>query len=142
MKDSEKPLKNYRLYVKAIQLYAKAIHIKLEFSAYDGDGAYVPSKRLIRVDPELSEAPTVAVLLHELGHALDDTLMSKKRFREVDRAYRNVDTPRYKKHKKAILRTERRAWEYGKIIAKILGISLGKWYDNARDLRLKAYKEG
>lgn len=142
MKDTARSLSKYKLYVKYIQLYAKAIHMRLEFSAYDGDGAYVPSRRLIRVDPELSEAATIAVLLHELGHVLDDTLMSKKRFREVERAYKNLDTPRYKKHKKAILRTERRAWEYGRVIAKILGIPLGKWYDKARDCRIKAYKEG
>lgn len=134
-------LKNYDAYASSIRLYCKTIRIKLEFSAVDGDGAYVPARRLIRVDPELSEANTIAVLLHELGHLLDDTILNKEKFREVEKAYTSLHKRKLRPgHKKTIIRTEVRAWEYGRVVAKILGIRLGKWYDSARAECIKAYK--
>jgi hypothetical protein len=137
-------LPRYETYLKSIRLYCRAIQLKLEFSAADGDGAYVPSRRIIRVDPELSEASTIAVLLHELGHVLDDTTIKKAKFREVERAYTRLHKAPHRLspvHSKTIIRTERRAWEYGRVVAKILGIPIGRWYDKTMAGCIKAYKE-
>lgn len=135
-------LKNYELYVKNIRLFCKSIRLRLQFSAADGDGAYLPARRIIRVDPELSESETIAVLLHELGHVLDDTMLNKARFRDVTRAYTNLnqERPLTSVQRRTIIRTEERAWEYGRVVAKILGIPLGRWYDKKMAYCLKAYK--
>lgn len=135
-------LKRYELYLKTIRLYCKAIQIKLEFNAADGDGAYVPSRRIIRVDPDLGESHTIAVLLHELGHVLDDTMVSRRRFREMEKAYTILHKGRSlpPRHRKTIIRTEQRAWEYGRVVAKILSIPVGKWYGKTRAICMKAYR--
>jgi hypothetical protein len=135
-------LKHYDLYLKKIRLYCQTVRTKIEFCNVDGDGAWVPARRLIRVDPELTEPHIIAVLLHELGHLLDDTLMTKAKFREIDKAYGKLYSTRpAPNRKKTIYRTEVRAWEYGRVVAKILGIRLGLWYNNVRADCLKGYKK-
>ncbi len=135
-------LKHYGRYIRYIKAYCSAIHLSLEFSNKDDEGAYIPSLRKIRVDPDLPESSQLAVLLHELGHVLDDTLLAKKKFRQMERAYMKVYSHKCsKKQKRVVYRAELRAWEYGRVIAKILDIRLGKWYDKYRSKCLQGYRK-
>ena len=139
----ETDLKYYTKYLKLLHLYAKAIRIKVVYtSKEDSDGTYLPTLREIRLDPDLSESTMIAALLHELGHVLDCTLLRGKTFRQMEKAYTRIYTRKYtKRQKQIVLKAERRAWGYGKVIAKILGIRLGKWYDDYRQYCLKDYLE-
>lgn len=134
-------LKHYELYLKSIKAYCKAIHMKLEFSELDDDGAFIPSKRMVRVSPNLPESTTIAVLLHELGHALDFVLMRPPQYRQTEAAYRNLYKIKYTRHQKTVLLTERRAWEYGKAVAKTIGIPLGQWYADTAKESIDTYRK-
>lgn len=135
-------LKNYEAYVKTIRLYAKAIGVKIVYEDQDGDGAYVPKYRKIRVDPDLSETRELSVLLHELGHMWDFALIDKTTERKVDFAskavYKNKATT---KQLRFLIQCERRAWNYGRAIAKKLGIPLGKWYERVQNDCLSSYRK-
>ncbi len=133
-------LKHYCKYIKCIRLYTKAIQLRLEFKETPYGGVFFPSRRLIRIDPGLSESKTVAALLHELGHVLDDTIVSSKKFRQMEKAYAGAYSKQSKKQAEVVYRTELRAWEYGRVVAKILGIKVGKWYNAYRRECLKGYR--
>lgn len=137
----DRDLKHFEMYVQRIQMYAESMQIKLEYSDADGEGAYIPSRNKIRVDPDLSESREIAVLLHELGHALDDTLADAKTYGAIERAYKRVyrgrTTPA---QRQLVIECEERAWEYGARLAKKLGIRLGKWYSGIRDENLGTYR--
>ena len=135
-------LKNYTLYLSKIERYAKLCNIKITYCQCDGDGSFSSSRRRIRIDNDLSEAKEVAVLLHELGHALDDSMPTGPKARKTNAAYANM----YDKLKvtdiqlSLIIECEQRAWNIGRAIAKKLSIRLGKWYDNHEKECLDNYK--
>lgn len=133
-------LKHYETYIKLIRSYAKGIHLKIEF--VDGDnGVFSAQLRRIRCGTEQDETAIVATLLHELGHALDDALVNRKTFRAMSKAYIALEHKKANaKQRRAIVKTEQRAWAYGKIIAKILCIPLGKWYDTYSRRYIREYK--
>ena len=134
-------LKNYSKYLKKIELYAKAIGIKIEYKTEYDDGAYIPSKRKIRLDPDLSPTRDIAVLLHELGHALDDHLINKKYSIAINAAYRALENDRQTMNQRAlILECEYRAWRYAKVLAKKLQIPLGSWFFSVKNEYLKEYR--
>jgi uncharacterized protein with von Willebrand factor type A (vWA) domain len=90
----------------------------------------------------LDDSTEIATLLHELGHQFDDALKDPKKRKKYDKAYPAF----YKgqaseKQKKLVLECEKRAWEYGKAIAKKLRIKLGKWYEHEKEQALKEYGE-
>jgi hypothetical protein len=133
-------LKNHDAYLDKLKAYAQACEITVEWKNEDGDGAYIPSLRKIKIDPDLPDSTEIATLLHELGHSLDDTLYSKSVMRVLDRAYKAVY------HKKptqqqlqSVLDCEKRAWTFGRSIAKKLRIPLGKWYAAEEAEALKIY---
>lgn len=132
----------YEDYLRRLRAYARGIRVRLTFSCEAAsEGVWVPNKRAVRVDSDLTEAQTIAVILHELGHVLDDTLITGKQFRIVNRAYaKYYDLRCSKKQRQLVKYAEVRAWEYGRVIAKILGIRLGKWYDKESKACLKSYK--
>jgi hypothetical protein len=134
-------LKLHDEYLQRLELYAEASKLTVEYKQEDGDGAYVPSRRLIRIDPDLNDSFQVAVFLHELGHHLDDRLVHEKYLDRVNKAYTAFYAEKHtKRHLKLIRETEERAWEYGRTVAKIVKIRLGKWYDDAQKLCLESYK--
>lgn len=135
-------LKLYDEYLQRLELYAKASNILLVLAPEDSDGAYIPSRNMIRVDPDLTDSHQIAVILHELGHSLDDRLVDKKFASRVDRVYSSYYAGKIKGTQlEFLLDTERRAWEYGRAIAKITKIPLGQWYDAAKDYCLRTYHE-
>lgn len=134
-------LKNYLEYLKKLERYAKAVNLKIEYKPEIGDGAYIPSRLVIRIDPDLSEADEIATFLHELGHALDDNLVNKEYLHKVNTAYVAMGKERLTaKQRKVILDCEKRAWKYGSVIAKKLKIRLGKWYARIRARALREYR--
>jgi hypothetical protein len=136
-------LKNYELYIDKLKAYAKACEISIVYRTEPCDGAYIPTRREVVLDPDLEESTEVAVLLHELGHSLDDSLFTKTYDRKLDRALTAADngtaTP---EQVEMVIECEKRAWVYGRSIAKRLRIRLGKWYDKEESNNLLSYREG
>lgn len=135
-------LKNYDIYLQRLELYIKASRLKLVYAPEIGEGAYVPSSRTIRIDPDLSESEEIATILHEIGHSIDDTLVSGTQETRLEAAYRLV----YKKkgsetHNTLVYECEERAWKFGRGVAKRLHIPLGNWFNRCEKEGLKAYKE-
>lgn len=134
-------LKYYGEYRDRIEQYAAACGIKIKYDNKDGEGSYEPHKRLIRIDPNLSDSCEIAVLLHELGHCLDNNLLTKKIDKKLSKAYTAVYRARETKKQLAIVvRCEIRAWKYARAIAKKLRIPLGKWFDDIQKYCIYDYK--
>lgn len=135
-------LKHYEKYKEKLLKYASGLELRVEFKEEFSEGIYLPSKRLIRVDTELDESTEIAVLLHELGHAIDDAMTEEALLGPIGKAYSAL----YKgkpttKQVTLVLKCEANAWELGKMIAKQLRIPLGKWYDYEITTSLDAYAE-
>lgn len=129
-------------YLGKIYQYADAVDIRIEVKASADDGVYLPARRKIVIDKDLDPSEEVAILLHELGHALDDALAKKSMEKRVDSAYKAIYAKKpTRKQRDFVMGCELRAWEYGRGIAKKLRIPLGKWYDRVRDESLKSYRE-
>ena len=134
-------LKYYSEYVTSIENYASACGITIKYDNMDGEGSYEPHKRWLRISPDLSQSCEIAVLLHELGHCLDDTLVSKKMEPKLSKAYNAIYKDKYTKTQLAlVVACERRAWKMGRAVAKKLRIRLGKWYDEIQRFCIEDYK--
>jgi hypothetical protein len=136
-----RPLKNYDYYKDKLEQYAAACEITVERKSYAGDGAYMPSQRKVVLDVDLPESTEIATFLHELGHSMDDTLLSKSYEKKLSRAYRAV----YEKlptqsQLQEVIECERRAWIFGRALAKKLRIPLGKWYESEEADALGLYR--
>lgn len=134
-------LKRYSDFIDKITAYAEAVGIKIEYSQRDAEGSYTPSRRVVNVNPDLTDSEEIAVLLHEFGHFLDNTLLDLDGDHPLEIAYRNT----YKGTASLlesilVIECENRAWDYGRVIAKKLRIPLGKWYDEVREECLEGYK--
>ena len=131
-------LKNYDLYLAKLKKYTRASRIKLVTN--DIESSYSPTARRIRLDTDLPQSHVIASLLHELGHSMDDLLVPKY-LKSLDKAYTAI----YKDKQTAaqmtlVIDCEKRAWDYGRKIATILNIRLGKWYDDYQKACLAAYR--
>lgn len=134
-------LKNFDVYLQKLEHYAKASRLKLEYcERITCGGLFIPSKRKIVVESDLTDSDTIATILHELGHSIDDSLLTQGSERTIDKAYtafaKGTHTPEQKRN---LMHCERRAWRFGKAIAKRLQIKLGKWYADSRQYALKSY---
>lgn len=139
---SEINLKHYTKYLDILLIYAKAMDIRIDFSPYNGNGAWMVAARKIKIDSEMSEAEEIATILHELGHVLDDAFQMSKSPNEVTDAYTCIYTGKYtKKQKRLVIKAERLAWANGRKIAKLLKIRLGKWYTDVQKSSINAYKK-
>jgi hypothetical protein len=123
-------LPKYDDYLQKLEHYAEASAVEIVRKEYDSDGAYIPQYRTIILDKDLEESSEIAVLLHELGHQLDDAFQNKTIEKNLDRAYKAAynKTPT-EAQLQLVVDCEARAWECGRAIAKKLRIKLGKWYD-------------
>lgn len=137
-----RPLKNYDNYHEKILAYLEACGLTLEYREVDGDGMYSPSRRKITVSPDLPESTEIATLLHEAGHSLDDTLYNKRTMKVHDKAYNAYyDGTATRVQCELVIEAEKRAWLYGRSVAKQLKIPLGKWYQAEQDDALNGYIE-
>lgn len=133
-------LKRYDEYRDKIMAYMEACAINFEFAPEPDEGAYLASRRLIRIDPDLDESTEIATMLHELGHLTDDTLLTGPKFKRISLAYKAFNEKYHSPSQmRLILQCEQRAWMYGRGIAKKLQITLGKWYDDEEKEALAEY---
>lgn len=135
-------LPKYDEYLKRLETFAKALGIKIEYAPEDGEGSFSPAHKKIRIDPDLGPSDEVATILHELGHAVDDMLIDDKVYALLDQAYSLVYEDKVSKKQQAlVMNCEKRAWQYGRSIAKQLKIRLGKWYTSVERECLRRYSE-
>ena len=135
-------LKNYLLYLEKIETYAQVLDIKIEHKTEPSDGVYIPTRRTIRIDPDLDESSDIATLLHELGHAIDDHFSHGGIDPKTEAAYRVVYNGNPSEAQlKLVVEAEKLAWLNGRKIAKALRIPLGKWYDDEEKDAIRLYKK-
>ena len=139
-------LKNFDKYLQKLELYAKAIKVKLVSRDLDGcGGSYAPWNRMLKVDHDIEGSSLIATILHELGHEMDDSLredLDKKMYSKIMSCYVAVYSDKHTEEQLAlVIECESRAWDYGKVIAKKLKIPLGKWYTNEAKECVAAYKD-
>src|SRR5271166_38033 len=130
-------LKHYIKYVQDIKALAKHMGIKIKFSEaedFDGEGVYNPNRRTITIGVmDVSQSEVVALLLHEMGHALDDFICPFSFQKKLSRAYIAEYLERStRKQNKIVVKCEKRAWKYGKALSQCLGIRRGKWFKAKR----------
>src|SRR5271165_6485353 len=102
-----RPLKNFDLYMDKLRVYAEACELTLEYRDVDGDGIYLPSRRVIKLDKDLPESTEVACLLHELAHTMDDALHDPISEKKLDKAYKAFYKDKAtKKQKEAVIACE------------------------------------
>lgn len=130
-------------YKKRLLLFAQAVNIRVQYRPVDGDGAYIPVKRKVIIDDDLTPEEEIATLLHELGHVLEDAMAPDNNKRDrLERAYVRVyDAKETPNQLRMVLRCERKAWAMGRAIAILLGIKLGPWYDKSIKDSIAAYKK-
>ena len=137
-----RPLPNHDIYMEKLSLYAEACEITIEYRDIDGDAAYIPSRRVIKLDKDMPESTEVAALAHELGHCNDDALQDDVLWKKIDKAYQVFyKGSANKKQKILVLECEQRAWDHAKGICKKLRIPLGKWFTEEEKDSLDSYKE-
>lgn len=134
-------LKHYDDYLTRIELYARACGIKIKYDSKREECSYEPHRRILRMDPTLSQSAEIASLLHELGHALDDTLLTGRIERRLSLAYVALYAENNTRGQlNLVIECEERAWKYARAVAKKLRIKLGKWFDDYKDICIEDYK--
>lgn len=132
-------LKHYETYLKRLDLFAAAINVKIIFGEVESEGIWFPRLKTVKIDDNLTNSETIATILHELGHALDDVLLSDLK---LHKAYHRLYNDKANAAQKImVIDTEKKAWDSGRDIASRLNIRLGKWYDQQEAVSLKAYKD-
>jgi len=129
-------MKNYGLYLKKLLRFALALGITVSRRPLqEHEGWYEPKSHSIVMDDDLDDEDTIAILLHELGHAVDEYRIERLNQPIRMKAYGAVyDDTATKLQTKMVLEDEKVAWKIGRLIAKQLKIPLGKWYKrNERD---------
>ncbi len=136
-------LKHYSKHLKKLKTYANALGIKIIYKKNPiSEGVYVHTRNLIYIEKELSESTEIAVLLHELGHAIDTDFMTPKRCYKIEKAYDAAEKGKLTTYnRRIILKCERDAWNRARLIARRLKIKLGKWFDEAEEVCLDSYKK-
>lgn len=134
-------LKNHDRYLQRLEQYAEASGLAIKYADEPCEGAFIPSRNYIRIDPSLADAAEIATILHELGHSIDDTLVNPETCQKLEAAYRQVYGKKCTKRQSAlVIECEERAWKFGRALAKKLRIPLGKWYDKQEKEALEAYR--
>lgn len=123
-----------------LENFTRMLGIKLVRRAQDSEGSYSRQSRTIQLDEDNSEVQDVAVLLHELGHAVDEMLIDDKIRKTINEAYALVYRTKVSKNQRnLVMNNEVRAWMYGRSIARQLKIRLGKWYSDQEFMCLRRY---
>ena len=145
-------MKNFNLYFNKLLEFSKvcnvSVYLENGVSLKEKDssielGEFDPRGRVISLNSKNPEPVQIATFLHELGHFYDH--MKDPKFsnsKKLNKAYSSYirEKPVTAEEKKKIIECERRAWFYGKVIAKILNIPLGKWYDKERSCGMGFYR--
>lgn len=136
-------LKHYNTYYNKILDYCKIINVDVYFQTGLNNAMFITKGRKIYIDPEFTESDKIAVLLHELGHFLDDTINNKKFDKLYERASKKMDKNISLNFNEfnCIMTCELNAWKLGIVIAKKLKIPLGLWYKKTSEKYLASYFE-
>lgn len=135
-------LPNYHKYWERLNNFANTLGIKIEYAENDSEGSFSQAHRKIRVDVGLCEAEDIATILHELGHAMDTLLVTPTISKHIEKAYEVVYNRKpTRRQQSLVMGCEKRAWLYGRSIAKQLKIRLGKWYFQFERDCLKSYED-
>lgn len=136
----EQDLKHYGKYLRKLTAFANSLGLKVIYRSEQSDGLFVPSKRKVVIDRELGEANTIAVFLHELGHAVQH-YFGTYHYKDVGKLHKAYESNKPTRSQ-VKLRTayEREAWENGALVAQALNIRLGTWYDNIAKYYLKSFR--
>lgn len=134
-------IKNYTTYYNKLIAYSNLMHITIYFNTIkENDGSFF--KRVIYLDSTLTEKETLAVLLHELGHFIDE-MINPKRYssKRACAAYENmfVGNKLTLLQKKRIIEIEQAACNYGQVLAKKLKIKTGRWYKKEMNSKMGIY---
>lgn len=137
-------VKNFNIHFQKLIDYAKLckieIHKKKSLTSDETEeGKFTEEDRHIDLSWEMNQKELLATLLHELGHFEDYMVVSSKK---LDRAYNllNEDKPITLIEKRLIVKCEKRAWAFGRILAKKFNIPLGYWYSREEQKALATYK--
>lgn len=135
-------LKNFDVYLQKLEIYIKASKLKLEYSdKITCGGEFVPNRRKIVIEENLTDSETIATILHELGHSEDDSLLPQTIEHKLGTAIEAFHGDKFTPgQRELVLACEARAWKFGKAIAKRLQIPLGKWYAESKNFALKGYR--
>ncbi len=129
-------------YLLKLVTHANLHGIKVQFKVGEED-RYIPSRNLIIIDGDIEDydEDTLISLLHELGHVYDREHHTPKDIPKFNKAYPTIyNSNPPKSIVKYALMFERRAWRYGKDIAKRLGITLSSEYDKQAKLCIQDYR--
>lgn len=133
-------LKNYDTYLMKLKRFAKINRISVVWRESASDAEWVPSKRQVKLDKELSQAEIIAAFLHELGHSMDDTLTGKHE-KAISKSYDSYYANKHsRKQWQTVRHHEVEAWRFAKLIAKMVGIPLGKWFSDYKRECLRSYR--
>lgn len=131
-----RPLKNFDDYRDVLKRYAKAAGILVRYRKTGPEAVYQPAERIVTLSPNLPESTEIAVFLHELGHAMDE-MPDAETWNAYQALYGRTASP---SHRRIVLKYERRAWKFGRVLAKRLKIPLGKWFDEEEQESLASYQ--
>lgn len=134
-------IKNFNVYYNKLLDYAKLMSITIYFHKIEDQGTFF--NRTIYLDKTLNEKQILAVLLHELGHFIDEMInpkryISKRAVQAYTLLAKNKEMTQLQKQN--ILIIEKAACEYGKVLAKKLKIKTGSWYKKEMDELINTYK--
>lgn len=135
----EVPLKHYNKYLNDLTAFARGLQLKIIYRVEECDGIFSVQRRNIYIDKDLGEANTIAVLLHELGHALQAYFGTEYDTHSVERAYWSKRPS--KKQKQLKFKYELEAWTNGYLIAKALKIKTGTWYLEISEYYLSSFQK-
>ena len=129
-------LKNYQKYLNKLLDQSAMWEVTVYSASLKAAlGEYVSGKRVINLDENMDESEEIAVLLHELGHFMDDMEYPKLNSEKIllaaygDIYAKEENVVLSRKARDLVVECERRAWEKGRVVAKKLKIPLGSWYD-------------
>lgn len=137
-------LKNYEIYKAKLMVFAKLLRVRVVYIDRGVEGSWSVANRRINIDEGLDESTEIATLLHELGHCLHDafTNSSPRTQNAINTAYSDFYNEMHRKYQKDIvLKSEKMAWDNGRMIANVLSIRLGKWYDREEEVCLRDYRK-
>lgn len=145
-------MKNFNLYFNKLLEFSKVCNVSVFLengvSLKETDssielGEFDPRRRTISLNSGISERAQIATFLHELGHFYDHIKDPKfSNSKKLIRAYSCYisEIPVSAEDKRRIIECERRAWNYGRVIAKILKIPTGRWYEKERKEGMSFYR--
>lgn len=142
-------IKNYNIYLNKLLDYCKLVNVVVYDAKLKNDkddsyftGEYRTRGRVIKLEESLTQKETLAVLLHEIGHFIDEMFDPEKaNHKNLLSAYQKFfsNKPMTHKQKLLIIDCETTAWNYGRVLAKKLKIPVGDWFEKEMMAGLAEY---